>query len=111
MSELSSMQCTACVEGTPPLKGTELTEIYNKLNAGWKVIEEHHLEKEYTFDNFKDAIAFVNRLGDYAESVGHHPDLFLAWGKVIITLWTHKSDGLTQSDFIFAAHADDLLEK
>jgi 4a-hydroxytetrahydrobiopterin dehydratase len=74
--------------------------------SGWQVVEGHHLEKTYRFDDFAQALAFVNRVGDVAESNGHHPDVYLTWGKVRITLCTHKIDGLTESDFILAAKCD-----
>ena len=67
---------------------------------------EHHLSKTYQFKNFVDALAFVNRVGELAEENFHHPDLYLAWGKVGVEIWTHKIDGLTESDFIFAAKCD-----
>jgi 4a-hydroxytetrahydrobiopterin dehydratase len=72
------------------------------------VIGEHHLEKEYRFKDFRSALAFTNGVGELAEAQGHHPDIYLAWGKVRITVWTHKIDGLTESDFIFAAKTDTL---
>ena len=64
---------------------------------------EHHLEKTYTFKTFKEALEFVNIMGHVSEEEGHHPDIFLSWGKVVCKIWTHKVDGLTESDFILAA--------
>jgi 4a-hydroxytetrahydrobiopterin dehydratase len=98
-----------CKGGVPPLKGPALLELQSQLGSGWQVIKEHHLEKEYRFKNFREALAFTNRVGTIAELQGHHPDLELGWGRVKILLWTHKIDGLTESDFIFAAKADDAL--
>jgi 4a-hydroxytetrahydrobiopterin dehydratase len=72
------------------------------------VIEGHHLEKEYRFHDFREALGFTNRVGELAEEQGHHPDIELAWGRVKLTVWTHKIDGLTESDFIWAAKADQL---
>lgn len=109
MNELAQKKCVPCRGGIPPLKGTELQVIYEKLQSGWKVVEEHHIEKEYPFKNFLEALDFTNKVGKMAESEGHHPDIYLAWGKVKVTLWTHKIDGLTESDFIFAAKTDQLL--
>ena len=80
-----------------------------KIKNDWKIIKEHHLEKEYSFKNFKEALNFTIKVGELAENQGHHPDIFLAWGKVKLTIWTHKIDGLTESDFIFAAKADKEL--
>ena len=78
----------------------------DKLKNDWKIINEHHLEKEYSFKNFKEALDFTVKVGELAENQDHHPDIFLTWGKVKVTIWTHKIDGLTESDFIFAAKTD-----
>ena len=89
-------------------RGEQPTELFAQLPDGWEVIYEHHLAKEFSFTNFEDALACVNRIGAMAEEQGHHPDLHLAWGRVRIEIWTHKIDGLTESDFIFAARSDAL---
>ncbi|SRR5258706_15192103 len=104
-SELSSRTCVPCRGGVPPLKGAALEEMHKQLPEAdsWNVIGEHHLQRSFTFPDFKQALAFVNRVGAVAEEQGHHPDILLKWGKVEITLWTHKIDGLTESDFIMAA--------
>jgi 4a-hydroxytetrahydrobiopterin dehydratase len=102
------MECVPCKGGIPPLKGEELSKLHHELDPGWNVIEEHHLEKSFSFSDFRQALDFTNKVGELAEDVGHHPDIYLAWGKVKITLWTHKIDGLTQSDFVFAAKVDAL---
>lgn len=111
LSSLEDKKCTACVGGVAPLKGHELVELSKELGNGWKVIHEHHLEKEYKFANFREALIFTNHVGELAEEEGHHPDIFLAWGKVKITLWTHKIDGLSENDFILAAKCDRVYEK
>ena len=72
------------------------------------VIDNHHLEKEFKFKDFREALSFTNKVGKLAEAQGHHPDIYLAWGKVRLTIWTHKVDGLTESDFVLAAKADRL---
>ena len=72
----------------------------------WKIVEEHHLSKTFSFPDFKTALDFVNRVGEAAETEGHHPDLCLSWGKVEVKTYTHKIDGLTESDFILAAKID-----
>jgi 4a-hydroxytetrahydrobiopterin dehydratase len=85
-------------------------EIYlADLDGDWQVVDDHHLEKEYRFKNFREALDFTNRVGELAESVGHHPDILLAWGRVKLTVWTHKIDGLFEADFVFAAKADAAL--
>lgn len=106
---LSERECKPCQGGVPPLVGDELNVLHAQLGNGWEVIENHHLEKEYTFKNFEDALAFTNQVGALAEEIFHHPDIHLAWGKVKITVWTHKIDGLNEADFIFAAKADALI--
>lgn len=108
MSNLSEKECLPCKGGIPPLKGEGLQKLLGQLGGDWKVIGEHHLEKEFKFKNFREALDFVNKVGELAEQVGHHPDIYLAWGKVKITIWTHKIDGLTETDFIFAAKTDRL---
>ena len=109
MSDLAKKTCIPCKGGAPPLKGSRLEDLLEKLKNDWKIIKEHHLEKEYSFKNFKEALNFTIKVGELAENQGHHPDIFLAWGKVKLTIWTHKIDGLTESDFIFAAKADKEL--
>ena len=109
MSALAEKECVPCKGGVPPLKGQDLAKFKTQLNGGWQVVQEHHLEKEYPFKDFRQALDFTNKVGELAESQGHHPDIFLAWGKVRLTIWTHKIDGLTESDFVLAAKADKLL--
>lgn len=107
MSDLASKTCVPCRGGVPPLKGKEL-EALQKQVTGWEAVNEHHLTKTFKFPDFRKALEFVNRVGELAEQQGHHPDLYLAWGKVGVTIWTHKIDGLTESDFILAAKIDRL---
>ena len=109
MSELAARECVPCKGGAPPLKGKDIRAIQTKLGGGWRVVDEHHLEKEYKFPDFRKALDFTNRVGELAERQGHHPDIYLAWGKVKLAIWTHKIDGLTESDFVFAAKADQAL--
>ena len=109
MSALAEKQCVPCKGGVAPLKGIDLARLAGELKDGWQVVVEHHLEKEYPFKDFREALAFTNKVGDLAEVQGHHPDIYLAWGKVKLTVWTHKINGLTESDFVFAAKADRLL--
>jgi len=108
MNELAEKECVPCKGGVPPLKGEELENLSRKLGGGWKVVNEHHLEKEYQFKDFREALDFTNKVGQLAERIQHHPDIYLAWGKVKLTLWTHKIDGLTESDFVFAAKVNSL---
>ena len=109
MSVLAQETCIPCRGDVPPLKGEELDALQEKLGNDWQIINEHHLEKEYIFADFRQALDFTVKVGEVAENQGHHPDIYLAWGKVKLTIWTHKIDGLTESDFIFAAKADQEL--
>lgn len=109
MNALADKDCIPCKGGVAPLKGEELERLLARLPPGWRVIDGRQLDKEYTFKNFLDALAFTNRVGELAESQGHHPDILLAWGRVRLTIWTHKVGGLTESDFILAAKADKAL--
>ncbi len=107
MSDLAAKTCVPCGGGVPPLKGEDLS-ILQKQVDGWNVVEEHHVTKTFMFSNFREALKFVNQVGELAEEQRHHPDIFLAWGKVEITTWTHKINGLTESDFILAAKIEQL---
>ncbi len=109
MSGLAAKQCVPCKGGVPPLQGEDLAKLLDQVGGGWRVVDEHNLEKEYKFDDFVQALGFTNRVGNLAEEQGHHPDIYLAWGKVKLQIWTHKINGLTESDFIFAAKADQAL--
>jgi len=108
MSTLTQKECMPCKGAVDRLEGPELDNLARQLPDGWKVVNRHHLEKEFKFQDFREALDFTNRVGELAESQGHHPDIFLGWGKVKLTFWTHKVDGLTESDFIMAAKSDEL---
>lgn len=107
MNELATRDCVPCRGGVPALQGAEVEKLLSQIQ-GWEVINEHHLSKEYKFTDFKETQAFVNRVGDLAEAQWHHPDICFGWGRAQITIWTHKIDGLTESDFILAAKIDQL---
>ncbi|MDQ1728629.1 MAG: 4a-hydroxytetrahydrobiopterin dehydratase [Pyrinomonadaceae bacterium] len=107
MSELASRDCVPCRGGVPPLPVEEVIKLQAQLD-GWEVVNNHHLRKEYQFADFKTTQSFVNRVGDLAEAQWHHPDICFGWGRAEITIWTHKIDGLTESDFILAARIDGL---
>lgn len=87
------------------LKGEELQRQIGKLE-GWTLADGQRLEKEYRFPDFREALAYVNRLGEAAEKAGHHPDIFFTWGRVKVTLWTHSAGGVTAKDLALAAEAD-----
>ena len=107
MAELSERQCVPCRGGVPPLKGEEIENLLRQLE-GWQVANEHHLQRTYRFRDFRESLQFVNRIGELAEEQGHHPDICFGWGKAEVTIWTHKIDGLTESDFVLAAKIDKL---
>jgi len=106
--KLSSKHCVPSKGGAAPLKGDDLKNIHEQLNGDWIIVDEHHLEKRFIFRNFREALDFTNQVGELAEAEGHHPDIHLAWGKVVLTVWTHTIDGLTESDFILAAKVEEL---
>jgi 4a-hydroxytetrahydrobiopterin dehydratase len=105
MSELAEKQCVPCRGGVPPLTRDQIDALAPEV-PGWRAIDNHHLVRTFTFPNFVTALNFVNQAGAVAEEQGHHPDLYLTWGKVEVKIWTHKIDGLTESDFILAAKLD-----
>jgi 4a-hydroxytetrahydrobiopterin dehydratase len=104
---LAEKHCVPCRGGVPPLEGGKLEEFVRQV-PGWQVVKGHHLVKSFTFPDFQTALDFVNQVGAVAEREGHHPDLYLSWGKVDVHTWTHKIDGLTESDFVLAAKIDQI---
>jgi 4a-hydroxytetrahydrobiopterin dehydratase len=107
MTALADKTCAPCRGGVPPLAGEELKKLAQQL-PHWKVADAHHITRTFTFPDFRQALEFVNKVGEIAETQGHHPDIFLTWGKAEITTWTHKINGITESDFILAAKIDQL---
>lgn len=110
--DLASRTCGPCTAGTPPVEGEELTRLLGQL-SGWSADAgeggSRRLVKQYRFPDFRQALAFVNRVGEIAEQAGHHPDIELGWGRVKLTIWTHSIGGLSENDFILAAKADRAL--
>ncbi len=104
-TDLARKHCVPCRGGIPPLQGEELRKLSAQLPE-WQVIDGHHISKTFAFPDFKTALAFVNRAGEVAETEGHHPDMCLTWGRVDVKTYTHKIEGLTESDFILAAKID-----
>lgn len=99
---LAAQHCIPCRGGVPPMGAEEVDGLLPQI-PGWQVSGLHHLERTFSFADFKEALAFVNRVGELAESEGHHPDIELSWGKVAVRIFTHKINGLTRSDFVLAA--------
>src|SRR5450432_3684486 len=105
--KLSEKQCVPCRGDIPALKGAELQRL-SQIIPQWSVVNDHHITRTFKFPDFRQALVFVNKAGEIAEEQGHHPDILLAWGKAEVTLWTHKINGLSESDFIMAAKIDRL---
>ena len=110
MSTLASRRCEPCRSGVPPLTEGEIGPLRAELHGDWQVVEGHHLRRSLEFRNFREALDYTNKVGEMAEDQGHHPDLYLSWGKVQIEIWTHKIDGLHEADFVFAAKCDALRD-
>ena len=112
MSELANQRCEACRADAPKVSEQELGELMH-LIPDWQplvVNGELQLKREFVFRNFKEALAFTNRLGELAEAADHHPALLTEWGKVTVSWWTHSCAGLQLNDFILAARCDLLSE-
>ncbi len=107
--ELADRRCVPCEGNVPPLKGGRLQELSRQVPE-WRVAEEHHVEREFKFADFRQALDFVNRIGEVAEEQGHHPDIFLTWGQVKVKTFTHAINGLSENDFILAAKIDRLYQ-
>jgi 4a-hydroxytetrahydrobiopterin dehydratase len=108
-SLLAGKECVPCKGGVPPLQGDELYKLHAELGHDWQLVDDHHLEKEFKFSNFQTALDYTNAVGAIAEEQNHHPDILTSWGKVKVTIWTHKANGLTESDFVFAAKCEQAL--
>ena len=107
-TDLAERTCIPCRGGVPPMVPADAEALLAELDNGWELRDDGHLvlEKCYRFENFAQALEFVNRVGAVAEEQRHHPDVALSWGRVTLQVWTHKIKGLTESDFVFAAKCD-----
>lgn len=110
MTELSKQACEACRADAPKVSDEEMAELIRMIPDWQPVVIDGvlQLKRIYTFKNFKQAMAFSNRLADLAEAEGHHPGIFTEWGKVTVTWWSHSIGGLHRNDFIMAAKTDQL---
>ncbi len=108
---LTDRKCEACTPETPPLKEETLQRYYDQLADGWTLTDDHHLTKAWRFKNFRQALNFTNKIGEMSEQEGHHPDIWLTWGRVRVTVFTHAIDALSENDFIWAAKVDHLYEE
>lgn len=107
-TNMQESSCKPCSEAILPVTGDDLQALTSRISSKWRVIDEHHIENDYTFKDFRTALDFANRVGGIAEELNHHPDLHVSWGKVRVTSWTHKVNGLTESDFVLANRIDKL---
>jgi 4a-hydroxytetrahydrobiopterin dehydratase len=104
-SSLAEKACIPCRGGVPALTPEEQAPLLAQLE-GWQVIDGHHLQRDFKFDNFEKALEFTNRAGAIAEEEGHHPEITVGWGHAKVEIWTHKINGLAESDFVLAAKFD-----
>ncbi len=108
--ELAEKSCVPCEGGVEPLQGDAIPEYLQRVHDRWKVVDEHHLEATFEFDDFQGALDFTNRAGEIAEEEGHHPEICLTWGEATVRIWTHAIDGLHENDFILAAKYDEIQD-
>ena len=106
--KLFQKRCKPCEGGVPPLSAKEIEPLIEELNDEWFVVESHHLQRVWKFEDFQTALDFVNAAGEICEEQFHHADFDFGWGRVKVTIWTHKIDGLTESDFVLAAKLDQI---
>lgn len=109
--DLAKNECIPCKGGVPPLDADAIAKLHAELGADWQVVDNHHLTRTYKFEGYQPAVDFTSAVAAVAESQNHHPDILLCWGKVVVTIWTHKIDGLTESDFYFAAKTEAAYQK
>jgi 4a-hydroxytetrahydrobiopterin dehydratase len=105
-TELATKKCEPCQGGQEPLKGDALRQYEAEIDNAWQVVDEHHLERTFDFDNYDQSVEFANKVADIAKAEDHHPDILLTYDQVKVTVWTHKIGGLSENDFIFAAKVD-----
>ena len=107
---LAQKRCVPCEGGVPTLNRDEQDRLLEQLDGGWEIIDRHHLSKEFRFPNWVRALWFTTQIGDVAEAEGHHPDIRLSYGKVLVDVWTHAIGGLSENDFVLAAKVDAILD-
>ena len=105
---LEEKKCLPCSGEVSAMNLQQIKPLLVQLNDQWKLVEEHHLERDFLFDDFATALDFVNSAGEICEQENHHADFQLSWGKVKVSIWTHKIDGLAEADFILAAKIEKI---
>lgn len=109
---LSNQVCTACSGDAEKMKATDALQKMDEIHDDWQLEDNHHIKRQFEFENFQEALDFVNKVGEIAEEQGHHPVINdFTWGRATIKLYTHKIDGLHENDFIMAAKIDEIIEK
>ena len=111
MIELRELTCEVCRTGAPQATEAETADLMLQT-PDWQIVEEEgekQLVRSYKLKNFREALSFTNRVGEIAEEAGHHPAILTEWGRVTVRWWTHKINGLTESDFILAAKINELV--
>jgi 4a-hydroxytetrahydrobiopterin dehydratase len=93
------------------MESDEIEEYLGRVDEDWDAINDHHIERSFEFDDFRDALEFVYDVGELAEEEGHHPDIFLEYGAAEVKFWTHKIDGLHEADFVMAAKVDEIFDE
>jgi 4a-hydroxytetrahydrobiopterin dehydratase len=106
--DLSTKKCKPCEGGVPPLNQKEVAELKKQVSDDWNVVEMKKITREFSFVNYRHTMEFVNKVADLAEDEGHHPDMHVFYGRVMIELWTHSINGLSENDFIMASKIDKL---
>ena len=108
--KLTEKHCVPCEGGTPPLTPEQVAEYQKELPEAWDVLDNMKITKKFLFEDFKEAMAFVNKVAEIAEAEGHHPDMHVSYNKVLVELWTHAIHGLSDNDFILAAKIDGISD-
>jgi len=93
------------------MESDEIEEYLGRVDGGWDAVDDHHIERRFELDDFEEALAFVNDVGELAEKEGHHPDIYLEYGAAEVKFWTHKIDGLHEADFVMAAKVDEIYDE
>jgi 4a-hydroxytetrahydrobiopterin dehydratase len=107
---LTQKKCIPCEAGTPPIGPLEARKMMAELDPSWHLVADHELRREFPFKDFSSALAFANKVGRLADEEGHHPNLTIQWGLLVVETWTHAIDGLSENDFILAAKIDELAK-
>jgi 4a-hydroxytetrahydrobiopterin dehydratase len=113
MTQLNGEKCVACRRDSPSVTADEVAQLKPEV-SDWELLDDAgipKLDRTFRFDDFAQALAFTNAIGDMAESEGHHPKLTTEWGRVQVTWWTHKIRNLHRNDFIMAAKTDQLYQQ